>query len=376
MKLKKILIVAASALLLSACGGTAAGTLPKGGHPATAASTVEVIGRAYESLLDLDSVEANFNLKKIHFDGSFPTTVNEVPGHTIVKADASMKTKFAVVGLQSETLAGLKAEVKLDDLAFDLYAGTKFGEVEEAMVELDYSDIDAAAYLSNGGLYVNASDAELRGLISDFLTSFVATDATEEEIAAMMESIPNKFQMPGLISEEMLPIMGMLEVILDVETLPTTEEVVAMLGEVINEPTFAIVDDYVTILDYDDGSFGIGIDITKEDVLSLASIVISSMEEGIPQEQLDTILAEYAKVFEVDSFKVTVLLNKDALLSDFLVDIDVSIDTSLSELMSESGQALQVDAAIKSDLTLKYGDDVSVILPADLSTYQVMNTPN
>src|SRR5574344_526645 len=119
MKLKKILIVAASALLLSACGGAAAGTLPKGGHPATAASTVEVIGRAYESLLDLDSVEANFNLKKIHFDGSFPPTVNEVPGHTIVKADASMKTKFAVVGLQSETLAGLKAGVKLDDLAFD-----------------------------------------------------------------------------------------------------------------------------------------------------------------------------------------------------------------------------------------------------------------
>lgn len=146
-----------------------------------------------------------------------------------------------------------------------------------------------------------------------------------------------------------------------------------MLGEVINEPTFAIVDDYVTILDYDDGSFGIGIDITKEDVLSLASIVISSMEEGITQEQLDAILAEYAKIFEVDSFKVTVLLNKDALLTDFLVDIDVSIDTSLSELMSESGQALQIDAAIKSDLTLKYGDDVSVILPTDLSTYQVMN---
>jgi len=98
MKVKKILIIATSTLLLSACtgNGLSAGSLPSGGEQATAASTLNAIGRAYDSLIDLDSFEANLNLKKTHLDVQVGETFtdeqeNEVAGHNFLALDLSGK---------------------------------------------------------------------------------------------------------------------------------------------------------------------------------------------------------------------------------------------------------------------------------------------
>jgi len=377
MKLKKILIVAISSLLLSACGGMGAGTLPKGGQPATAASTVEAIGRAYDSMLDLDSFEANFTLNKAHVDARIPITENEESGYGIIEADTSVKTKFAATGLTSTSLDDLAAEVKVDDLKLDVYVGTEFGGESEVMVDLGFSDIDFAAYVADGNLYVNASDPEFREFVPaviSTISTLVSSESVEEDI---MDSIPETFQVPGLIPEEALPIFDTLLGLAGIEELPAREDLVAMLGEVINEPVFAILDDYITVLDYEDGSFGIGIDLSKEDVLSLATIIISSMNEETTEEEVEAIVTEIGKVLKVGALKVTILLNADALLTDFLVDIDVTVDTSLSEVFAgESGDGVKINAALKSELRMKYGEDVSVILPTDLSSYPVMNPAN
>lgn len=376
MKLKKILIVATSSLLLSACGGMGAGTLPAGGHPATAASTAEAIGRAYDSMLDLDSFEANFNLKRAHVDAKIAITESEESGYGIVNADASVKTKFAATGLTSTSLDDLAAEVKVDDLKLDVYVGTEFGEESEAMFDFNFSDIDFAAYVGEGNLYVNASDPELREFIPEIISTISALISSEPVGGNIMDSIPETFQVPGLIPEEALPIFDSLLGLVGAE-LPTHEDLMTMLGEVINEPVFAILDDYITVLDYDDGSFGIGIDLSEEDILSLAKIIISSINEEASGQEVEAIVAEVGKILDVGALKVTILLNEDALLTDFLVDIDVSIDTSLSEMtIGESGEGVEFNVALKSDLRMKYGDDVSVVLPTDLSSYPVMNPIN
>lgn len=377
MKLKKILIVATSSLLLSACGGMGAGTLPAGGQPATAASTVEAIGRAYDSMLDLDSFEANFNLSKAHVDARLATTANEQTGYTVIEVDTSVKTKFAATGLTSTSLDDLAAEVTVDDLKLDVFVGAEFGEESETMLDLGFSDIDFAAYVASGNLYVNASDPEFREFIPEVIStisSLVSSEPVEENI---MDSIPDKFQVPGLIPEEALPIFDSLLGLAGIEELPAREDLVTMLGEVINEPVFAILDDYITILDYEDKSFGIGIDLNKEDILSLATIIISSMNSEASEEEVQAIVTEIGKILKVGALKVTILLNEDALLTDFLVDIDVTIDTSLSEVITgEGGDGVKVNAALKSDLRMKYGEDVNVVLPTDLSSYQVMNPAN
>ncbi|HPS18642.1 MAG TPA: hypothetical protein PLR04_00740 [Bacilli bacterium] len=389
MKVKKILFVAASTFLLAACfeSGMSAGSLPKGGTPATAQSTVLAIGNAYDSLMDLDSFEANFDLKKAHVDLKLGQTfeapaskqggilgnrmVEEVDGFGIIQADASMKAKFAVTGLTSTSVDDVEAEASISDLGIDLYVGTEIGTEVTPEVDFDFSGVDVAAYISTGNLYVNASDNELRSMISEIL---VATGTPEEEVGQTMENIPEKFYQPGVINADALPLLDtFFNQVLGIETPPTKEDVMTGLGEVLNESSFATLADYITLLDYEDGSFGISVDLSKEDVLSLLTLVLSSNGDQMTEEQIQTAVTEYGKMFEIGALKATILLNSDALLTDVLFDIDVSVDTSKSELYTQSEETpILLDLAYKSALTFKYGDNVSVNLPTDLSSYAVL----
>ncbi|MFA7032681.1 MAG: hypothetical protein WC201_03875, partial [Bacilli bacterium] len=119
----------------------------------------------------------------------------------------------------------------------------------------------------------------------------------------------------------------------------------------------------------EDGRFGIAVNLDEEAVVSLAGLVYGSLlDSSATPEAVDAFEDEIAAIIDVDAIKVTILLNQDALLSDILLDLDFTVDTSLSEMLA-SEIDLYVDVDVQADLTFKYGDDVNVVLPSDLDTY-------
>lgn len=377
MKVKKILIIATSTLLLSACtgNGLSAGSLPSGGEQATAASTLNAIGRAYDSLIDLDSFEANLNLKKTHLDVQVGETFtdeqeNEVAGHNFLALDLSGKANFAAEGLTSSTLSDLKAAASIQNLSLSVAEGAVIGEETAYDLQLSQSGLDLAAYLSNGSGYIDASDAEFRSMVSTIL-GMNYEDSSQVE--AIMESIPEKIMFEQVVSEELLPVLpNILGEAFDLEQLPTAEEVKESLGDVINDASLGALQDYVTLLDYEDGRFGIAVNLDEDAVVSLAGLLYSSLlDSSATSEVIEAFETEIAAIIDVDAIKLTILLNQDALLSDVLLDLDFTIDTSLSELIA-SEIDLYADVDVQTELTFKYGDDVSVVLPSDLDTYVSM----
>lgn len=377
MKVKKILIIATSTLLLSACtgNGLSAGSLPSGGEQATAASTLNAIGRAYDSLIDLDSFESNLNLKKTHLDVQVGETFtdeqeNEVAGHNFLALDLSGKANFAAEGLTSSTLSDLKAAASIQNLSLSVPEGAVIGEETAYDLQLSQSGLDLAAYLSNGSGYIDASDAEFRSMVSTIL-GMNYEDSSQVE--AIMESIPEKIMFEQVVSEELLPVLpNILGEAFDLEQLPTAEEVKESLGDVINDASLGALQDYVTLLDYEDGRFGIAVNLDEDAVVSLAGLLYSSLlDSSATSEVIEAFETEIAAIIDVDAIKLTILLNQDALLSDVLLDLDFTIDTSLSELIA-SEIDLYADVDVQTELTFKYGDDVNVVLPSDLDTYVSM----
>ena len=374
MKVKKILIIATSTLLLSACtgNGLSAGSLPSGGEQATATSTLNAIGRAYDSLIDLDSFEANLNLKKTHInvqqaDMFVDEQENEVAGHHFLTFDASGKANFAATGLTSESINELKAAASVQNVSLSVSEGAVIADETAYDIQLNQSGIDLAAYLSGGSGYIDASDSEFRSMLGAILGMNYEDDS---QVEAMMSAIPEKMMFSQIVSEEMLPVLpSILGEAFELEQLPTAEDVKTSLGEVINDASLAALQDYVTLLDYEDGRFGIAVNLDEEAVVSLAGLVYGSLlDSSATPEAVDAFEDEIAAIIDVDAIKVTILLNQDALLSDILLDLDFTVDTSLSEMLA-SEIDLYVDVDVQADLTFKYGDDVNVVLPSDLDTY-------
>ena len=374
MKVKKILIIATSTLLLSACtgNGLSAGSLPSGGEQATATSTLDAIGRAYDSLIDLDSFEANLNLKKTHVDVQVGNTFydeqeNEVAGHNFLALDLSGKANFAAEGLTSSSLSDLKAAASIQNLSLSAAEGAIIGEETNYDLQLSQSGVDLAAYLSNGSGYIDASDTEFRSMLSTIL-AMNYEDSSQAE--AIMANLPEKIMFGQVVPEEVLPILpAILGEAFEIEQLPTAEQIKTSLGDVINDASLGALQDYVTLLDYADGRFGIAINLNEDAVVSLAGLLYSSfLDSSATPEAVQAFETEIAAIVDVDAIKITILLNKDALLSDVLLDLDFTIDTSLSEMLA-SAIDLYADIDVQTELSFKYGDDVNVVLPSDLDTY-------
>jgi len=193
------------------------------------------------------------------------------------------------------------------------------------------------------------------------------------QVEAIMESIPEKIMFEQVVSEELLPVLpNILGEAFDLEQLPTAEEVKESLGDVINDASLGALQDYVTLLDYEDGRFGIAVNLDEDAVVSLAGLLYSSLlDSSATSEVIEAFETEIAAIIDVDAIKLTILLNQDALLSDVLLDLDFTIDTSLSELIA-SEIDLYADVDVQTELTFKYGDDVNVVLPSDLDTYVSM----
>ncbi|MFA7032794.1 MAG: hypothetical protein WC201_04455, partial [Bacilli bacterium] len=282
MKVKKILIIATSTLLLSACtgNGLSAGSLPSGGEQATATSTLNAIGRAYDSLIDLDSFEANLNLKKTHInvqqaDMFVDEQENEVAGHHFLTFDASGKANFAATGLTSESINELKAAASVQNVSLSVSEGAVIADETAYDIQLNQSGIDLAAYLSGGSGYIDASDSEFRSMLGAILGMNYEDDS---QVEAMMSAIPEKMMFSQIVSEEMLPVLpSILGEAFELEQLPTAEDVKTSLGEVINDASLAALQDYVTLLDYEDGRFGIAVNLDEEAVVSLAGLVYGSL---------------------------------------------------------------------------------------------------
>lgn len=360
MKLNKFLIVGMSALILSACGGgtgNGAGTLPSGGQAATKEEAIEAIGNAYETFLDLDSFEANLNLSRVHLDMTSPfyleseAALDEVAGYGTIEVDVSGKIKAAAKGLASSDLADLEAEVKVENLNFSLYSGTEIADEVTDDIDVGFEDLDLAAYLKDGGAYLNIADKEVRDVV--------------QLIAGLesMESFPKKIAMLDLIPSEALPINALLFGLLSEEMdLPSPEDFVALLPTIIDDNVMDMLDDYISLVSYEDGRFGVALDWNKAKLLEVLGDALASMEGS------SEMLIEIEKCITLNAFKFSLLLDSEGRLSSIKIDVNGGFDSSKSDVL-EGEMGSKGNVIVQTDLSFKYGDDVTVNYPTDLDSY-------
>lgn len=380
MKFKKLLILAASTLMLTACGSLTAGKLPSGGKAATSLSAIDAVANAYTALVNVDSLAANVNLKKLHADvvvGGIDVDEdaegNDISGTQYLKADASGKLSIAASGLTSTTLNDVKAAAELSNLSLSgEYYSIADGATEKCGLDISIpkvSGISAGAYLSEGYGYVDLSNANLRGAIKSVLVNL---GMTEEVADAMIGSIPEKGKTAEqIIDEEDLPLIQSAVLnILEAEELPTQDDVKEALGSVMTV-AWPYVSTYAEVVTYDKGGFGIAIDLSMDDIKNIATTVFSILE--VPTITQGLIYNELDSVIDLKALKLSIVFDENYLLSDALVDIDISVDTTLGTNISTLLGDMSVKAALalKLEVGCSYGDSVKVVLPADLADYSV-----
>ena len=169
MKSKKIFLLPASMLLMTACSGSANTSIPKEYKPVDVTNTVQResffakvadnIGTTYEKAAEGFNISGAFSFREISFtnknkDGSKINSYFKV-------TDFSFDYSIALVGL-SEGSDKAKAAITIDNLGFKFEAKD---DEKEKVYSLKASDLDVALYIEEGNAYLDSSDKDIKTFV-------------------------------------------------------------------------------------------------------------------------------------------------------------------------------------------------------------------
>jgi hypothetical protein len=194
MKNRKIFLLPASLLLLTACSGVNT-SIPKEYTPVDVTNTQERdnffakvadnIGSTYAKATEGFTVSGSVSFKEI----SYSEGTVEKGNYQYVKInDFGFSYSVSLIGL-NEGAAKAKAAVKVDNFGFKLDA-----KIKDKNYSLKASDVDAACYVDEGNFYYDLSDKDIKTFAYDAIEFAAAMDkdTTVDEVAKSKEEV-NKY---------------------------------------------------------------------------------------------------------------------------------------------------------------------------------------
>jgi hypothetical protein len=278
-----------------------------------------------------------------------------------IKAGASITNASltaGITGLKSKVVSDVKAAINAKaDVAYSVNASNSTSAVSVAN---SANGVYANAYLANGSVYVDLSDANLVNLIN----SAAAANGTTSSSITAGKYVAGK----NVITADNLPLMS-ADVAAEFSGFGTMLQ---------NE--LVAYKDYIETYSYANGDYAVNINLSKDKITALVANVVSSMssEQGAT---VSTYAAIALKFLNIDACQATAIFN-DSGVKSVATNIKVGFDTTLGEIMNaispmpasyslDSIQQALYNKTEKLAFNLSFkidvlqGDAVSVVVPSD-----------
>jgi hypothetical protein len=384
MKKAIYLAVLASAIPLAACGGGSSSTLiPSGGSSIAVSTGAEALNQAVAGTSDNDKMgltvsDANFSVAATTYGineitSPIDTVQNAVAPSsytlTSIKASASVSNFSASLlaeGLTATNVADINASLTASgDIAYDLEV-TQPGSAKITATQ-SQSGVTAAAYISQDQIYLDASNAALVSLINGILG-----EVTSNESASIGSIAGGKYSLGTFLDGSSLPILG-------TDAISSLQDFGTQMEVAVNE-----FSTYFKAVQYTDGSYGLSISLTKDDIMSIA-LGIYDQEAQTSVTSLPQDVMAFFSDLTIASLSAGIVYTEGGLKS-VTTDVDVSFAGTLGDqvaftgtdvTLSSADAAKAVSFALKHQSTLNVltGADVTVVIP-DLAGYTAVNTDN
>jgi hypothetical protein len=295
--------------------------------------------------------------EEIAYDGnSYSYAFTSLAGAlSLSNASASLMAE----GLTSSDGADFKAVLSAQaDVAYSSDTAD-FSGSQEIKRSLSQSGVSASFYVADKHLYFDASSTALASLITGYLQS--------SESGLVKEAFASgKYDLGALFSDASFPIF-------DSSAVSSFQ---SLGSEVAND--VSQFSPYFNSVKYSDGSYGLSISLTKDDLRAIllktngsGSSAASSLPATVETELSSlTITSLSAGLVYTDSGIKTLKTDVDLSISETLGDVLSGNAFSLSS--SDAARKLSSALKIKGTLDVLTGDEVTVTIP-DLSDYVVVN---
>lgn len=347
--MKKILYLLPVILLAASCGGKE----EKGTEvdPVEAGITERVakgVGTMYGSVKSGIKAELSTTIDEFSFhqynvmDGKTNDSVN------IVVKDASMKVVAEVVPGEKAEKLGLHLGVH------DLGASFSVAIDGQKMFDtVEYKGIDVDAYLKEGKIYVDTSDAELKAAALGIVNKVIAAEGgfvdegTKQMVNSMIESFAGKFVIEGVADELVDEITDVLPIYEDIQIpAEAIAEIKTTLDEGLAElAKDEILKDLLKFYTYEDGGFGVAAKLSSEDLFKLTDGEKGTTSSG--------------------ELTASVRFDKD----NRVTEVKAGSTIAANHVDNYESSSYHVDLAIKASVGLKVTYGVSSIAYPDFSSF-------
>ncbi len=374
-----ILFLLIGALGFTSCGsssnGLTPGKLPKGGTEITAEEMVTKINEMDTTYSDIEGYYCSLNIDDISYkaNSSYQVGASDDAQEYKTISEFGLSGKFESAGniIKSENNEDqINAYAKIYDFGFKYKNENTIPEntsiLTNSNVDIDYSNMAVATYLTNDNLYVDLSNENTMKLIDDL---------TKDETTSITINIPSKFVIENISSlfDGILAISDDSSNIFDFTSLDIDlESVLVSLKEEFNES--------VSYQSFGENGFGIAVSISKEKMINfmIEQYVESNYGEDKTYESLTEaekqVVLEYTNQFEFKAIDASIYFDGDNKVMELATNIDFSSNIKIDEnslignVTGTSQNALVLK--ISSYLDLK-GREIT--FPTDLNEYQVFN---
>lgn len=384
MKKAMYFAVLASVVPLMACGGggaSSSGLIPSGGNSIAVSTGVVALNQAVAGTANSDKLGIKFSGLSLSLNMSTYEIAQEaalVPSSssasassydlTSVKASASLSNaslSFLAEGLTATSGANLKASLTAAaDVAYNVDV-TK-PSTAEFKVSQNQSGVTAAAYLSNGQLYFDASNAALLSLLNGTLGEVASLDGN-----SFASFGGGKYNIGAIIADSSLPILSE-------GTITKIRSFGTQMAARINE-----FSRYFKAAKYDDGSYGLSLSLTKNDLMAVA-LETYNQEIGSSATSLPKDISAFFSDLTVTSLSAGIVYTESGLKS-LTTDVNVSFsgtlgdeiaftnrDDEISLSTADAAKTVSYGLMVKGTFGILTGSEVTVAIP-DLSSYASVN---
>ena len=387
-----ILLVASSLTALASCGGANGTLLPSGGTSIEQASGAQHLSTAIAATGTGDALGLRLNslnlsaaadITVVSGESSIAATGKSSSGPTFTgeryqgSLDISgLKGSVMASGLTSSQLSEVKASASLEGSVKATYLSSSF----------DYSNMAVKAYVANGSVYADLSNAkfvEFINLISNISSGAIKVFPTSTGLSfSSAESLANpltagKYLFSNVLGDMPLPLLS--------------EDAQAQLATVGQNVGAALsqASEYFKAYSYANGNYALEFNLTKETLI--AAIEEAATNSSAASETGD-MLATYAdalgKFLTINACQAVVVYNDQGLVSSG-ANIDIAFKATFGDIFAamtsgnSEAAAFSLPDSIKSaneevsfkfafSLDLLTGNDVVVAAPDDVSTYSVV----
>lgn len=399
MRTKKLVSILAFAALLGGCNLTdvvSSSALPEGAKSVDEATAVGKFSAAIGNLGD----DGSFGINLSNFDFGVNAEINAPISEKYVSSSSKMGNLTAggsvtnasfyagVRGLTSTAAADVAAQLSAKaDIAYNMSSDIYTVGSTALNQSVSYKGVAVNAYLNDSTAYFDFNNDAFIALVNSLGTVLGSQDHSFDEsssFASAPQIVKGKYKVSDIFTkgEATFPL-------LNAEAVAQLKKYGETMATYLNAHK-----EYFDAYVYDNGNYALDLKITKEKIIALTKTASTSLfSESNEADEFQALIAKALSYVTINAAEMVIVYNESGLVS-FITDIDVKAECTFGQIYHDFASAhdeLYSSAYTSADLSAKEsiafnlnskldflsGNDVTITLPDDLSSYtDIESTPS